>query len=292
MKIRTTAALAHAVTFALGIAWLGPAGASAQERPLTVARTLPTIPAIDARMVRRVEGFERLARRSLTCVLYEGEREGDSYSDERCWDWYDRLGSSGDVGVHAMGRVVLSELEAEAEPGEAHVRLVELIGASSRPLAAPYLMHILSASDGERIADVGIAVAAIDGLNTTCQVDVAPIAPWVNRFDVFQSIAARGAVLDGWLAWYGGHKDDSRTEWRRQGLESAEGLLHASDPVQRFAAIARLRGARRAHRALQESVREMLAQPELTADARRYVARYAGRHGLLSRDEVRAALRS
>ncbi len=273
---------------------LGPsAAAAAQERPLTVARpALPPLPTLTAREARWVGRLEGVARRSLGCVMYDGERGGEEYSDERCWDWYDRLHASGAGGVHASGRVLLASMDRGDELGESHVRLVNLLGGSERRVAAPYLLHLLARGQGDADAGVALTSAVLFALSDLAQVDVAPVAPWANRVEALQPAAARARVLDAWLTWHAAASPEPYRVWARAGRELAEAHLEDADPAIRFEAIRRLTEAHREHHAIVASLREMLVAPELPAEARRYVTRYAGRHGLMTRREIRELLAS
>lgn len=288
--IKTLVPIACA-TLALCLA--APSRGAAQERQLTVEPpSLPALPQLTGREARWVGHLERVARRTLGCVTFEGDRGGEEYEDPRCWDWYDRLHEANAGGVHASGRVLLASLETADDLGESHERLISLLGHSERRIAAPYLLHLLARAQGDGPQDTRLASEVLANLDTLAQADVAPIAPWTNRYDVLRDPEARARALDGWLRWHEAAKDERYRDWRRAGLAQAEANLHAVDPVTRFAAIERLRASHRRHHAIVESLRELIAQPELSPTARRYVTRYAGLHGLMTRGEVRELLRS
>ena len=282
------AGVVGAVTIAI-IAAAAPV--EAQERPLQVQRpALPALPTLTGREARGVAHLERVARRTLGCVYYEGERGGEEYSDERCWDWYDRLGNARSAGVHASGRVLLERLESAEELEDNHVRLIAILGQSERRVAAPYLLHLLARAQGDGDGSTWLAAETLAALRQVTRHDAAPIPPWVNRFDALREATVRAHSLDGWLVWYQGAAERTYREWRSDSLEHANAHLHDEDPAVRFAAIERLRSEHRRHHALVASIREMITQPELAPEARRYVTRYAGRHGLMTRAEIREVL--
>lgn len=261
----------------------------------SMALAQPSLPTLTGPTARRVGHLERVARRTLGCVAYDGgDRGGEEYSDDRCWDWYARLESSGNAGAHAAGRVLLAELARTAdEPnlGDGAARLLSILATSRRPVAAPYLLHALAASRTDSPRDRALSVAALAGLEQLTGNDVAPLPPWESPYDAVRDAALRAGALARWSAWYETHRGERRAEWRAAGIEAARARLDERDARIRFAAIRRLAEERRAHFALQDSLRALLTRPDLDGAARRYVARYATRRGLLRLREVRELLR-
>ncbi|MFK7991892.1 MAG: hypothetical protein AB8I08_38095 [Sandaracinaceae bacterium] len=261
------------------------------------AQTLPELPAVTGRQARTVRHVERVARRTLRCVMVPGERGGEEYENPACWDWYDGLAQAGRLGALGVGRVLLAELEsdeaASSPPAELPVgqsRLIQLLGDSGSPRAVVYLTHALRHAGGTQPRHVQLAVETLDALGRLAGQDVTPLPAWQSPYEALAEPGARVQLAHRWAAWYAAHEGQRRRAWREEGLSLARAQIDAADPVARFAAIRRLDERGRAHHALRDALSAMIRDPSLSPEAKRYVSRYATRHGLLQRGEVRVLL--
>lgn len=259
------------------------------------AQELPALPTVTGRQAAVVAHVERVARRTLSCTMVEGERGGEEYANPDCWDWYDGLAQASRVGALGVGRVLLAELARDdaASPevlpaGQA--RLIQLLGDSGAPRAVVYLTHALHYARGSEPRHVQLAVEVLDALGRLAGQDVTPLPAWQSPHEALAEPAARAELAGRWTDWYAAHEDQRRRQWREEGVSRARAQLAAADPVVRFAAIRRLDERGRAHFALRDALSAMIQDASLSPEAKRYVSRYATRHGLLRRDEVRALL--
>lgn len=263
------------------------------------AQELPELPTFTGREAAMVSHIERVAQHTLRCVMVPGERGGEEYNNSECWEWYDRLGRAERLGALGVGRVLVAELaedEAEASPPEnlpaGQARLIQLLGDSGSPRAVVYLTHALQHARGSQPRHVQLAVEVLDALSRLAGQDVTPLPAWQSPHEALAERGVRAALAGRWAAWYASHEDRRRRQWREEGLTHARAQLDSDDPVARFAAIRRLDERGRAHFAIRGALSAMIQDPSLSPEARRYVSRYATRHGLLRRQEVRTLLTS
>jgi hypothetical protein len=291
--MKTAVFIALVTTFAAGAASAQPSlGGEVQLQPETTARppslALPDLPEVSGRQERWVALLARVAERLLDCEGSNGDREGEYFENERCYEWFEQLGSAGRAGVHAMGRTLLDHA-ADDDVTYEELRMITMLGGSEDVSAVPYLVRLVASTPAESTRAAAIAAGVNESLESIT--GVSAIRP-----EAGETVAYLGDLVNvesatsAWTSWYASHGGERRTEWVSRSLEEARALLESGDDTQRFWAIRELvdNGARRD--AL-PALRSLLSDPAVSAETRHEASRFARRQGLLNRTEVRGLVR-
>jgi hypothetical protein len=249
---------------------------------------LPPLPEPSARQERWVTLLSSVARRTLECDGYLGDREGEYFEDGRCYDWFESLIDAGPAGVHAMGRTLL---EHAGDPGVTYeeLRMIGMMGGSGETEAIPYLIHLVAGTDPAAERAGAVAVAANESLEQLTGVSAVRPATGMTVAYLSELVNVASAT-SAWTEWFAQHGSDGRRTWVATSLDAARALLESGDDAQRFWAIRELvdNGARRD---VLPALRSLLSDPEVSAETRHEASRFARRQGLLGRNEVRSLIR-
>ena len=248
--------------------------------PVAVEATMPEAPVVPPALAARVTALARVADDTVECFTEHGERT-EHIADRRCGQWYAQLARGGAATAHAIGSI-MERPPSEANPlrdGEGEYRtgprLVQLLAATGAPEAIPYMLRYLAGAARHRYDWSESSNEMFRQLARLAGEDAAPLAPW--QPDDAALVSVMEHRVDVWLAWWAAHRDEAPAQRAAAADARAVAALASDDVAARFAAIQRLAANPARRPAVESSLRELMARPDLPARAAVYIRRWAQR---------------
>ena len=262
---------------------VAPAPVPAAEAALA----LPELPVVPPELAARVTSLRAVVDETRECFTYRGERD-EHIADRRCPGWFAALNRGGAAAAHAIGAALEQDFRG-AEVDYENVgngawlvrpRILRLLTANGGPVATTYLLRYvgraLAVEHGLESETSRAAFATLAGLAGE---DLTRVAPWEDS-EVYSDRARMTAAVQRWLRW---HRDAAALPRAQQlalvAQRQAEALASA-DQAERWAAIQRAAAVPARRASAVTALRGLLAHPELTAQGRSYLLRWARRQGM------------
>jgi len=262
---------------------LAPAPVPAAEAALA----LPDLPAVPPELAARVTSLRAVVDETRECFTFHGERD-EHIADRRCPGWFAALNRGGAAAAHAIGAALEQDFRG-AEVDYENVgngawlvrpRILRLLTANGGPVATTYLVrYVARALAVEHGLESETSRAAFATLASLAGEDLTRVAPWEDS-EVYSARGRMTAAVQRWLRW---HRDVAALPRAQQlalaAQRQAEALASA-DQAERWAAIQRAAAVPARRASAVTALRGLLAHPELTAQGRSYLLRWARRQGM------------
>ena len=260
-----------------------PAPVPAAEVDLSV----PERPVVPPGLAAQVASLRAVVHETSECFTFRGERE-EHIADRRCPAWFAALSRGGVASAHAIGASLDDDFRGTEVDYEnvgngawlVRPRILRLLTANGGPVATTYLLRYvgraLAVEHGLESETSRAAFATLAGLAGE---DLTRVAPWEDS-EVYSDRARMTAAVQRWLRW---HRDAAALPRAQQlalvAQRQAEALASA-DQAERWAAIQRAAAVPARRASAVTALRGLLAHPELTAQGRSYLLRWARRQGM------------
>jgi hypothetical protein len=262
---------------------VAPAPVPAAEAALA----LPDLPAVPPELAARVTSLRAVVDETRECFTFHGERD-EHIADRRCPGWFAALNRGGAAAAHAIGAALEQDFRG-AEVDYENVgngawlvrpRILRLLTANGGPVATTYLVrYVARALAVEHGLESETSRAAFATLASLAGEDLTRVAPWEDS-EVYSDRGRMTAAVQRWLRW---HRDVAALPRAQQlalaAQRQAEALASA-DQAERWAAIQRAAAVPARRASAVTALRGLLAHPELTAQGRSYLLRWARRQGM------------
>lgn len=261
-----------------------PEVAPAAEAPLAV----PDLPTVPPELAARVTALRAVVDQTQDCFTYHGERD-EHIADRRCPGWFAALTRGGPAGAHAIGAMLDRDFrDREIDYGNVgeggwvvRPRLVRLMTTQGGPAATTYLLRYLGrALETDNRLSNETARAALDTLATLAGEDLTRVAPWEDQDTAFRDDDRVRGIVQRWLRWQRDVSGLPRAQQLALAQRSNVESLTSPDPARRWGAIQRLMAVPAQRAAATASLRELVANPALTAEGRGFLTRWARRQGV------------
>jgi hypothetical protein len=262
---------------------LAPAPVPAAEAPLA----LPDLPAVPPELAARVTSLRAVVDETRECFTFPGVRD-EHIADRRCPGWFAALNRGGAAAAHAIGAALEQDFRgAEVDyenvgngAGQVRPRILRLLTANGGPVATTYLLRYVARA---LAVDHGLGSetsrAAFATLASLAGEDLTRVAPWEGS-QVYRDRERMTAAVQRWLRW---HRDVAvlpRAQQLALAAQRQAEALASADQAERWAAIQRAAAVPARRASAVTALRGLLAHPELTAQGRSYLLRWARRQGM------------